>query len=107
LSIEKYYKSLVIKEQVTTGGSFGTPAFNTVGTYKGFIQPVLGSEHVRNGKGQEEATHRLYTSLSTPFKYGYIVTQNSIDYMMLYGTQPSGISGKEHHKEILMGLYNG
>lgn len=75
------------------------------GPHKGFIQPLSGGEVFRDGKGGESATHRLYTSVNTPTKYGYRITQNGQEYIMLYAVQPSGISGVVHHKELILGIF--
>lgn len=103
--LNNFFSPLTIEERTTTGGSFGTTAWSdVVGDFTGFIQPIGGGETFRDGKGGEQATSRLYTTVDTPAVYGYRVTQNSQPYMMLYAIQPAGISGINRHKEIIMGL---
>ncbi len=104
MAITDYYTSLLIQER-DSGGSFQAQTWQNVGPYDGFIQPVSGKENYRDGKAGEQATHRLYTDLETPAKYGYKVTQFGQSYIILYAIQPGGISGVDHHKEILMQVF--
>ena len=102
--IEDLYHSLTIEEK--TGGDFDPVSWVAVsGTYTGFIQPIGSSEVFEKGKAGEKATHRLYTAVDTPCEYGYRVTYNSQEYIMIQVIQPSGISGRDHHKEIILGLF--
>lgn len=102
-----YQSPITIEERTTTGGSFGTVTWSelTDDFYKGFIQPIGGGEAFRDGKAGEQATHRLYTGIVTPSKYGYRVTQNGQSYIMLYAIQPNGISGVNDHQEIILGVF--
>lgn len=107
MSLECYYTDVQIQERINAGSfQSGTTWQNLSGSpYKGFIQPISGGETYRDGKAGEQATHRLYTSVQTPSIYGYKVIQNGQSYIMLYAIQPTGISGVDHHKEIVMGLF--
>jgi len=106
MALEDYYSDVQIQERIGAG-SFQTPLWqDLVGSpYQGFIQPISGHEKFRDGKNGEQATHRLYTSVDTPAIYGYKVIQNSQEYIMIYAIQPSGISGVEHHKEIVLQVF--
>ena len=97
-----YYTNFLLEEK-SGGGDWTAVAWGTVGTYKGFIQPVGGSETFRDGKAGEQVTHRLYTGLSTPAEYGQRVTQSGRTYIVLYTDQVNGISAVGHHKEVLLG----
>lgn len=101
--LTNYYRPLVIEEKI--GSGFSAITWDVVGYYKGFIQPVSGRESYQKGKGGEDATHRLYTAVQTPCKYGYRVSQDGNDYIMLYANQVNGISGTGHHKEIILGRF--
>jgi len=103
--IEKYYKPYTLENRVistrsTTATTYSDPIFA-----KGFIQPIKGDEEVAQGKGGEKATHRLYTYVSVNAKYGDRVTQYGQKYIVLFAGQPKGISSREHHKEIVLGVY--
>ena len=104
MSLEQRYISLTIEENIHV--DFMPDTWTVVGYFKGFIQMVSGSEVFQNGKGGEKVTHRLYTHLQTPCKYGYRVTQNGQSYIMLHTIQTNGVSGTGHHKEILMGSFD-
>jgi hypothetical protein len=100
-----YYSGIVIKIRNEPADSFDPVTETTLAGYSGFIQPISGNEIFRDGKGGEQATHRLYTNVSTPGVYGYKVEQNSQTYIMLYALQPGGISNVGHHKEVILGLF--
>jgi hypothetical protein len=72
---------------------------------KGSFQPITGSETFRDGKGGESATHRLYADVRTTLVYGDQVTHGGQTYVTLYAIQPSGISGRSHHKEYICGVF--
>jgi len=100
-----YYKPLSIYRTVASATPGQTPTEITIGFYKGFIQPVSSSETFMQGKSAEVATHRLYTYMKTPIVKGDRVNQNSQNYRVISSViQPGGISGVDHHKEILLGL---
>ncbi len=102
--LTNYYRSFEIYEQIGAG-NFAGKTWTIIGYYKGFIQPVSGNESFQKGKGGESATHRLYTSVQTPSKYGYKVIQDGQSYIMIYAHQVNGISGIGYHKEILLGEF--
>ncbi len=97
--LSRYYRSCVIYKRDDTDQF--NPVMIYVGTYRGFIQPLSGYGVYMKGKNGEDSTHRFYTDVGTPCEYGHKLTQDGIDYIMLYVTQPRGISGTGHHKEIL------
>jgi len=101
--ITDFYKLLDIYER--QDAAFAGVGYVSLGTYRGFIQPTGGGEGFKNGKGGESATHRLYTHVTTPCRYGYKVTQGGQSYVMLYAIQPDGISGTGHHKEVILGIF--
>ncbi len=80
-------------------------AWTLAGVYQGFIQPVGGGETFREGKNGEQGTHRLYCPLPVVIDYGDKVVWNSLDFKVLYSIQPTGISGRGRHKEIILGLF--
>ncbi len=90
---------------VRTESDFDADVYTYLGIYLGFIQPISGDETFAQGKNGERATHRFYTGMNTPVKYGYKVIYNGQEYIMLYAIQPDGISGVGRHKEITMGLF--
>lgn len=98
-----YYKTFTLFERVDN--DFSGATYSSVGTFKGFIQPIGGGESFRDGKGGEAATHRLYTDVSTPGLYGDRVVQGSQFYKILYAIQPEGISAVNHHKEMILGIF--
>ena len=96
-----YYTVLTIKEKLDAG-RFGVTE-QVVGYYKGFIQPVSSSETFMQGKSADSTTHRLYTGLSTPVEKDYLIEQGASKYIVTDATfQPTGISGVNDHKEILL-----
>lgn len=105
-SLTRYYKPLELFRKPTINDSFNDSSdYEKIGNYRGFIQPISGGETFRDGKGGESATHRLYTGLATPIFYGDRITQNNQNYTVLYGIQPEGISSVEHHKEIILAVF--
>jgi len=107
MALEDYYSEVQIQERVNAGSFSGTIAWQDVtgSPFQGFIQPISGGERFRDGKNGEQATHRLYTDVDTPAKYGYKVIQNGQEYIMIYAIQPSGISAVDHHKEIILQVF--
>jgi len=101
--LESRYETVKIYEQVNNG--FISDTFTFLGYYKGFMQPISGNEVFQKGKGGESASYRFYTGMRTPVKYGYRITIGNQSYMMLYAEQPTGISGTQHHKEIICSIF--
>lgn len=75
------------------------------GNFTGFVQPLRGNEQYKQGKGGEDCTAILYTSVNTPVEYLDKVIFKGQNYIVLYSFQPQGISGTGHHKEILLGAF--
>ena len=100
-----YYTTFTLKENTPGVGIYDDPSFTVVGYYKGFIQPVSSSEIFLQGKSAEVATHRLYTGMRTPIEKGQQVSQFGQSYIVISDIiQPKGISGVNHHREVLMGI---
>lgn len=67
-------------------------------TIRGFIQPVSGSENFSHLNLGQTVSARLYCPIETNLNYGDTIG----DYRVMYSFQPNGISGTEHHKEVLL-----
>jgi hypothetical protein len=80
---------------------FGNKVTNTF-AIKGFIQPVSGSENFQAGKSGEKVGALLFSEMGYNAVYGDSINYNGITYKVLYGTQPNGISGTGHHKEMTL-----
>lgn len=102
MAIEDYYKDYTLV--ATTVAQWGTNTESSA-TYQGYIQPVSGGETFQDGKAGELVTHRLYTAVSVPAKYGNKITQDSVDYIVIYSDQVGGVTNRQHHKEILLGRF--
>lgn len=76
------------------------PSYSEIGTYRGFIQPRSGSETTAFNAVDERYSHRLYTEVSTPVQYGDRVEQDGVKFRAVFVTQPTGIAGQSHHKEV-------
>lgn len=101
MSIEAFYKPLTIYRNVPSSTPGQTPTEITIGFYKGFIQQVSSDELFKMGKSAEESLQTLYTYMSTPALKGDRINQSGQNYRVVSGvTQPTGISGVNHHKEI-------
>ena len=102
--IEDYYKTLAVKRP--SRGKSTDPVVNTEFTITGFVQPMsAGSNNAfREGKGGEQASHRIYAPVSTNLKYGDQVTEDSQTYVVVYAIQPNGISSVGHHKEYIASI---
>lgn len=99
--IEKYFKPAVLTKRSHPEISTD-PIVETSSAIKGFAQPVSGNEVFQDGKAGERITDRFYTGVSTNAEYGDVITQNGQSYVVVYSIQPAGISGRVHHKEIMM-----
>jgi len=86
----------------TTPGQ--APTETVIGYYKGFIQPLSSSDTFKLGKNVEDATHRLYTSMSVnTLQKGDRISQGTQNYIVSDDvTQPTGVSSVNHHREILL-----
>ena len=103
--LEKYFTAFTLYTITPPGTGWGDSTWTAAGNYKGFIQPISGGEVFQDGKAGEKATHRLYTYVSTPVNYGDKVSQGGQDYFVIYAIQPAGISGVNHHKEVILGVF--
>lgn len=99
MAISNYYKKFTASRPNQASWDGGS---NSLGTFKGFLQPVSGSESFDHFKQDEKVTHRLYTDVSTRLLYGDIITYSGLDYTVVFSLQENGISGIERHKEILV-----
>ena len=86
-------------------GKSTDPVTKTIFYIKGSFQPISGYHEFRDGKKGEKATHRFYTDVKNTLVYGDKVTLLSQTYVVLYAIQPAGISGRNHHKEFICGLF--
>lgn len=105
MSIKSFYKPYLLEKRVVSAKSTTATTYGTAIVCSGFIQPIGGNETFKQGKGGEDVTSRLYNSANTVHAYGDKVTQSGQAYIVLYGTQPDGISGRNHHNEILLGAF--
>jgi len=106
MPLSNLYETIVIERNVSTGFDNATWTTVSTSTDVGFIQPVSGAGEFKAGKNGEKVTSRMYTPMdNTLISYGDRVTQDSQKYLVVWPLQPSGISGKDHHKEILLGVF--
>ena len=98
--IERYYEPFTLSRQADGADLMSEPSYAEVGTYRGFIQPVGGNESSAFNAQAESYSHRLYTDVSTPVLYGDRITQSGLTWRAVFVSQPEGISGRVHHKEI-------
>jgi hypothetical protein len=102
VALSNYYKTFTAKriDQSDWEGITEVP----IGRFKGFLQPVSGSENFEHFKQDEKVTHRLYTPAGVKLLYGDIITYaDGLDYTVIFSLQENGISGIERHKEFLVG----
>lgn len=97
-----YYTPLTLERAAYVGDNVPKSYAAVSGSHTGFIQPVSGNEQFKIGKAGEKVTHRLYTDVSSPAIYKDRVTQNGQVYYVVFAGQPTGISGVNDHKEILL-----
>jgi len=105
LLIDYYTTFTLARDSSSTSDSFASTTWATVDTYRGFIQPIGGGEVFRDGKAGEAATHRLYCPLTVGALYRDRVTWQGQNFIVLYAIQPAGISSRQRHKEIILGLF--
>lgn len=102
MSLAQRYRPFTLKRQDTPASAMTEPTYTTVGTYRGFIQPVSGNESTLFSKVDENYSHRLYTGLDTPVEYGDRIEQDGLTWRAVETKQPRGVSAVQHHKEILL-----
>lgn len=105
MSLEAYYRPFRLYRVTDGASAMDTPTETLVGTYLGFIQPVSGGEASRFSKTGEEYTHRLYTGVKTPARFGDIVRFGDAQWSVVFAEQAQGISSVGHHKEVELKYY--
>lgn len=104
--LSRKYRALSLKRTIPNDDPFlSAPVLATIKQSRGFIQPVGGAETFSHVKPDQLVTHRLYSPVDLPALYGDIVVQGGDSYNVEYADQPDGISGVQHHKEILLSRY--
>jgi hypothetical protein len=104
VSLNEQYKPFLLEKSVTSKA--GVVTWERIqGAWTGFIQPTSSTANIQQGKGGELSQNRMYCPLNIPFLYGYRVTQDGVQYKMLYGANPKGVSGTGDHKEIYMSYF--
>lgn len=105
--IERYYRSFTLQRQSDGATPMSEPSYETLGTYRGYIQPRSGSETTSFSAVDESYRYVLYTDTSTPVRYGDRVVQDDVTWRAVFATQPAGIAGQAHHKEIGLAYVGG
>jgi hypothetical protein len=105
--IDRYYRPFTLQRQADGATIVSEPSYTTVGTYRGFIQPRSGSETSTFNAVDESYRHVLYTAKSTPVQYGDRIVQDGVTWRAVFVTQPTGIAGQSHHKEIGLSYVGG
>lgn len=100
MSLRARYRSFDLQRKSTPASAVDEPAYELVGRYLGFIQPVSGSEAAQFNALNESRSHRLYTDVATPVQFGDRIVQDGINYNAVFVTQVTGISSVGHHKEV-------
>jgi hypothetical protein len=103
--LKRFYTDAIIESFVTSNDSTVNSYYDTPVDIICFIQPISGNEVFRYGRADEDSTHRMYCPVSVIANYGDKVTQNGVAYKVLFADQPTGISGVNDHKEIVLGLF--
>lgn len=102
MSLEARYTPFALYRDDPKKRAIDEPCRELVGYYKGFIQPVGGSETQRFGKTDEQYTHRCYCPVAVPAEYNDVITQGGVEWTVVFSTQTVGISSVNHHKELLL-----
>ena len=88
-------------------GSWGTTESVYSGvkdrTISGYIQPLSGSEVLKNQSLDKVTTHRMYIEVSVVLNDTDRLTYNSRNYHITYN-QDNGVSNIGDHKEIMLSL---
>lgn len=92
----------MLSRATAVANSSTAPVYHDVGVFRGFIQPSSGNETTTQGGLREEYSHILYCDVSTPAQYGDRVQANGVTWRVVFAAQPTGISGVNHHKELLL-----
>lgn len=100
MSLESRYTPFQLYRDTRGASAVDAPTRTLVGGYRGFIQPVSGTETTQAEGLRESRTHRLYCPVSTPVQFGDEIEQGGVTYRAVFVTQTAGISSVTHHKEI-------
>lgn len=100
MSLARRYRPFLLYRAARGASAVDEPTRTLVGTYRGFIQPVSGSETTQANALKELRSHRLYTYANTPIEQGDEIEQDSVTYRAVFTTQPRGVSSVQHHKEV-------
>lgn len=100
MSLARRYRPFELYRLTPGASSVDEPTRERVGTYRGFIQPISGSETTQANALKELRSHRLYTSTQTPVEQGDEIEQDGVTYRAVFTTQVNGISSVQHHKEV-------
>jgi len=100
MSLEARYRPITLYRAAQGASAVDEPTRELVGVYRGYIQPISGSETTQAEGLREMRTHRMYTLATTPIQFGDEIEQDEIVYRAVFTLQPAGISSVKHHKEI-------
>lgn len=98
--LEQKYRPFELQRESTEASQTTAPTYEKVpGSHRGFIQPTSGGETSAFNSVREAYSHQLYTA-SRVILYGDRVIQDGVTWRVVSRTQPKGISGVDHHREI-------
>lgn len=100
MSLARRYRPFILYRVSQGASAVDEPTRATVGVYRGFIQPVSGTETTQAEGLKELRSHRLYTFTTTPIEQGDEIEQDGVVYRAVFTTQPRGVSSVQHHKEV-------
>ena len=102
---KRYYHDIPVYSLTATTGAWGTaekdyPATATR-TVKGYIQPVGGSELLKNQSLDNVQTHRMYVENTVVFSDTDRIIYNGDTFHLTYN-QKNGIANIGDHKEVAL-----
>jgi hypothetical protein len=104
MSLKAKYRPIKVYKKITPEDRHQQPYWEDVTGEKdvAFIQPSSGKFQVKRNKGGEDITHFAFQPMdvSNTLETGDKVEQDDQTYIVEYATQPTGISGRNNHKEV-------
>jgi hypothetical protein len=100
MAIENFYSDFDYKPPLAQNNWNTNGAWGEVQTFRGFIQSRSGNENTSYSSSNEKVSAILYTSIDVNLEYGGLINDK---YKVISQDNENGISGVNHHKEILLG----
>lgn len=97
--INNWFKQTFVIKRLISEEDWSEDTYLTVGTFKGFIQPLSGDTQVSSGKQTFTLTHTIYCQPSVVFNTDDLIYYGGKEYIVRT-YQMSGISGIEDHQEV-------